>query len=159
MEKKITELNNLYEPALATIELLCKTLNSKKIDYKLGFYNNHEIKVNNQFVKEFYPIPVISCKTNNIDIDIGIDLANDNNYIGFIELTLSKKDILSFDFYKLDSFDFEVYGLEDYLDDYYFGDLEKTKELINYSTEKKFHIGINIKNINQIKTFIQKIRG
>lgn len=155
MKKKISELNLLYEPAIKTIELICKTLKSKKIDYKLGFYNNHEIKVDNKFVKEIYPIPVISCNVNNIEMDIGIDIAIDNNYMGFIELTLNKKDILNFDFDKLNGFGFEVYGLENCLEDYYFGDLEKTKEFIRQSTEKNFHIGINIKNIKQIKNFIE----
>lgn len=159
MKNKISKLNNLYQPTMDTIALICKILNTKKLNYKLGFYNNHEIKVDNQFIKEIYPIPVVSCKANNIDIDIGIDLATDNNYIGFIELTLSKKNILLFDFNKLKNYDFEIYGLDNYLEDYYFGDLEKTKELINHSTEKKFHISINIKDINQIETFIEKIRG
>lgn len=157
MEKKINELNNLYQSALDMVESVCNVLNSKNFDYKLGFYNNHEIKFKNQFIKEIYPIPVVSLKINKFEIDIGFDVATDIDYIGFSEFTLDKKDILDFDFNALKNFQFEIYGFENYLEDYYFGDIIKTKQLISQSKETKFHIGVNIASLDQIEDLLKAL--
>ena len=127
MEKKIIEINNIYKNSLDIIDKICDFLSFKQLSYKLGFYNNHEIKIKNKFIKEIYPIPVVSFKINKSEIDIGIDVVNDDSYIGFIEFTLSKSDILSFNFDKLKDYIFEVYGVENYLEDYYFGNVENMK--------------------------------
>ena len=135
-------------------EIILNILNSKSIECSLGFYNNHEIKIKNRFVKEIYPIPVISCKIHKVEIDIGFDVVSDH-YLGFLELTLSKRDILNFDFSKFNNLDFEIYGFNNYLEDFYFGNVENAKQTISKSEENKFHIGINISNINQMKNILK----
>ena len=60
---------------------------------------------------DYYPIPVISIK-GYCDIEIEID-----------EITISTKlkynDALNFDYSKIMHYDFEMYGVKDYLKDYY----------------------------------------
>lgn len=156
MKRKIDRLNKLYQPVIEKIDSISKILESKQVKYNFGFYNNHEIKVKGQFIKEIYPIPVISFRLNNVETDIGIDLTTSSDYIGFVELTLNKREILLFDFKKLDDCNFEIYGFDNCLEDFYFGDLNKTQELISKSKEKKFHIGILASNVEHIKQLISK---
>jgi len=156
MEIKINELNNIYEPALKDINFLTEMLKNNNIEFILYFFNNHQIKINNKYIKELYPIPVVSCKIKNIEFDLGVDIIKTNSYVGFVEITLNKKDILNFNFDKLKDFVFEIYGVDNCLTDYFFGDLLKTKTLIRQSVEKYFHIGIDIKSINQFEIIIER---
>lgn len=154
MEEKIKEANKLYKPTLDIVEKFCNDLKLRKIGYTLGFYNNHELKIGKVFIKEFYPIPVVSLKINKYEIDIGFDIVTDKDYIGFIELTLDKEKVLNFDYDKIKEFNFEIYGYENYLIDYYGGDVENTKRLIHNSNEIKFHIGFNISKFSQVKVIL-----
>ena len=157
MKNKIKKFNKIYLPAMKNINLTSELLNKNKIKHKLGFFSNHEVKVGKNFVKELYPIPVISCKINSIEVDIGFDIATSVNYIGFFELTLNKNDILQLEFEKILTYNFEVYGYKNCFEDYYFGDLTQTKELISKSPEKKFHVGLKIENSNQVHTILSDV--
>ena len=159
MEELIINLNKLYSTVLNKVNILCEYLKSNEVPYKVGFYNNHEIKINNHFVKEIYPIPVVCIVVDNIEIDIGFDLVNNKDYIGFIELTFNKDGILNFDFSKLDEIDFEVYGYNDYIKDYYFGNIEQMKQNINKSNENKFHVGFKISSIEQSQNLLSILRS
>lgn len=151
---EINELNKIYKKTLDITEMVGKDLSNSKIRHKMGFYNNHEIKQKYCFVKELYPIPVISCKISDINIDIGFDIITTPNYMGFLELTLSKNKILNLDFDMLKNINFDIYGFKNFKEDYYFGDIKKAKQMIMSSKESKFHIGIEFSNINELKELL-----
>ena len=155
----IQELNKIYQKALENAEVVCNDFSVCNIKHKVGFYNNHEIKGENGFIKEIYPIPVISCIINNIKIDIGFDVISTTNYMGFLELTLRKTEILDFNFNKLKNFKFEIYGFKNFKDDYYWGNIEKTKLMIKNSKEIKFHIGIDFSSLQELKELLEIIKN
>lgn len=155
MKRKINKANKIYKPVLVIVKKFCDELKQRKVDYTFGFYNNHEIKIGKNFIKEVYPIPVVSLKINECEVDVGFDIVTDKNYIGFIELTLEKEKTLKFDYNKIKEFNFVIYGYENYLTDYYNGDIESAKQLILNSTETKFHIGFNISKFSQIMNILK----
>ena len=70
-----------------------------KIDIKIGYE------------MEYYPIPVISI-IDYCDIEVGIDKLS-------ISAKLSKVEAEVFDYSLLEKYEFEAYGIEHYLDDFY----------------------------------------
>lgn len=60
---------------------------------------------------EYYPIPVISI-IDYCDIEVGIDKLS-------ISAKLSKVEAEVFDYSLLEKYEFEAYGVEHYLDDFY----------------------------------------
>ena len=157
MKDKIYKLNKLYEPIIKNIELISRWLVWHKIDHSLGFYNNNKTRIGKELLNKIYPIPVIFCKLNNLKVDIGLDLATNETYLGFIKFTLNKKEVLSFDFDLLKDFDFKVYGIDYYKDIFYWEHLKKSKSKIKESKETRFRVNIDISALNQIKTFIEKM--
>lgn len=129
-------LNSIYEPLHKRVTAILNEL--KKLDYDViwGYYGFHSVKIKDEFTTEFFPIPVITVK----DIcDIGIDLDSI-----FIEGKLERDAALKFDFSLLQDYNFEVYGVNDYLKDFYNKNLDivNIPERIRESTEKE--IGIQI---------------
>lgn len=157
MQDKVNELNNLYIPILKEIENIRQFLGSKCIDHALGFYNRNSIKINNKITSEIYPIPVITCKLNNIDIAIGLDLAVNVNYIGFVRFTFSKESLLCFNFNILRDFSFELYGYSYINTNFDFKNIEQELIKIQESKETQFKIKISISNTNQIKDIINRL--
>ena len=84
----------------------------KLLQCAYGFYNGHYHKntVGN-YEMDYFPIPVISVKGL---CDVEIDL----NQIS-ITTKLTRNKVLSYDFDKFKSYNFEVYGVENYLEDFY----------------------------------------
>ena len=76
MEKQINKLNSIYANVLKLAEEIGGELAKIGVKHKIGFYNNHEIKVGNKFIKEIYPIPIIYIKKGNVEVDIGLDLVS-----------------------------------------------------------------------------------
>ena len=157
MQDKVNELNNLYTPILEEIENIRQFLGSKCIDHALGFYNRNSIRINNKIISELYPIPVIFCKLNNINIDIALDLANNEKYIGFIRFSFSKKDLLCFNFNLLSDFYFELYSYS-YINTHFdFENIEQELIKIQESKDTQFKIKVSISNTNQIKDIIKRL--
>lgn len=157
MQDKVNELNNLYIPILKEIENIRQFLGSKCIDHALGFYNRNSIKINDKITSEIYPIPVITCKLNNIDIAIGLDLAVNVNYIGFVRFTFSKESLLCFNFNILRDFSFELYGHSYINTNFDFENIEQELIKIQESKETQFKIKISISNTDQIKDIINRL--
>lgn len=157
MKDKIDELNNLYIPVLEKIEQVRKCLGSHRIDHALVFLNNHHIKIDNELECIQYPIPTIICKINGIQTKIGLDLATDKHYIGFIKFTLGKEELLSFNFDALRSFRIGIYGFYYYQELVDFEDLEKIKQNAINSQESVLYIKTRISSITQIENIIDKM--
>lgn len=128
-------LNGIYKPLYEKTRFIYDKLKEKGYIVSYGWFNMHSVKHNDKFVIEYYPIPVI--KVYNMG-DIGIDMDSI-----FIECTLSKENSLKFDFNELtDKYTVEVYGTDDYMNDYYNKnlDIENLKSRINLSNEKQLKV-------------------
>lgn len=115
----------------------------------------HSLKYGDDFITEYFPIPVLSVKGVG---DIGLDLDQI-----FIETTISKEKALNLKLDKLNEYNIEVYGVSDYLIDYYQPDLEIEvyKEKILKSIEKEFHFTIYLPqgiSIDEIINVIHNLR-
>lgn len=105
-------LNTVYEPIYKYIQSFFKVLTLQEgYDCKWGFYNNHSIKKNGVWETEHYPIPVI---TIHEICDIGFDIDRT-----FVECKIKREKALEFQWKLLLDYRFEVYGAEDYLNDFY----------------------------------------
>ena len=112
-----------------------------------GYYNGHYHKnIAGNYEPDYFPIPVISIK----DLcDIEIDL----NQIS-VTTKLTRDKALCYDYEKIKSYNFEIYGVENYLDDFYVagdtisGMIEKIKasneENVFFSFYFPFEVSANI---------------
>lgn len=150
---KINDLNQVYEPLYRLAKVLIEEL--KNLDYTTtwGYYGFHSVKHNGDFITEYFPIPVIT--VDNI-CDIGLNL----DHI-FIEGKLIREDGLSFDYSKLESYNFEVYGIEEYTLDFYDKNdgVSSINQNINNSTEDEIGISILIDNIDMISSVIDIVKN
>ncbi len=157
MKNKINELNELYEPSLEKIERIRKVLFKKCIDNAILFTNNHHIKIGDEIESVKYPIPNIICKLDGVKTKIGIDLATDLDYIGFVKFTLNKQQFKTFKFDAIKHFKFEVYGF--YFCEYYdnIKDLDNLKTNVANSTETTLNIKIKVSKIDEIISIINSL--
>lgn len=154
--KTIQQLNDIFEPLHKKFKELKSILKEHDFNcYKAGWYNMHSVKYNDDFINEYFPIPVLSVEGVG---DIGINL----DYI-FIETIISKEkaELLRLDYFT--DYSIEIYGVEDYLKDYYQPNIEKEiyKEKICKSCEKEFHFTINLLgyiSVDEIINIIFKLR-
>lgn len=152
----VEQLNNIYEPLHRQFKELKLTLKKHDLSYSsAGWFNMHYIKYNDKFINEFFPIPVLSVKGVG---DIGLNL----DHI-FIETTISKEKALNLQLDKFNDHNIEIYGVTDYLTDYYQPNLEIEvyKEKIQESNEKEFHFTIYLPqgiSMDKIINVIFKLR-
>ena len=108
------ELNDFYRILYNKAQRLRKPFISAPGKYKckMGFYHGHYSKNDEgNYEMEYYPIPVISI-IDYCDIEVGIDKLS-------ISAKLSKVEAEVFDYSLLEKYEFEAYGVEHYLDDFY----------------------------------------
>ena len=149
---KRSQLNEIYK----NLDVKAQEL-GKLLQCAYGFYNGHYHKntVRN-YEMDYFPIPVISVKGL---CDVEIDL----NQIS-ITTKLTRNKVLSYDFEKVKSYNFEVYGVENYLEDFYAvgdtisGMIEKIKESkeesVFFSFYFPFEVSANI--VSEFVNFIGK---
>lgn len=147
MNKK--DFNEVYKKLeLKSKELIVPFKESHELFYyKVAYYNGHYHKDNDgNYKMDYYPIPVISIK-GYCDIEIEID-----------EITISTKlkynDALNFDYSKIMHYDFEMYGVKDYLKDYYVKGNTVKKLLYNIKCSKENEIGVSFKFDKNIESEI-----
>ena len=113
MSEKRDALNRIYEPlSLRLQELMAGLKMCGEFKLSSGFYNNHSYKNEaGEYVADCFPIPVVSVEgLCDIEIDIeGISITS----------KLTKENALTFDCSKVQCSRLEIYGVEDYLTDYY----------------------------------------
>lgn len=106
-------LNEIYKPLIAKSDKLFNMLNAiyhKKVS--LGFYNNHFYKnENGEYLPDYFPIPVVSIE-NFCDLEFDLDCIS-------ITTKLKKDDAIKLDYSKISKYIFEIYGVNEYLTDYY----------------------------------------
>ncbi len=79
---------------------------------KLAWYNGHYRRQDDgSFAMDHFPIPVVEVK-GCCDIEINLDSVT-------VSARLRREDALSFSYEKLSEYEYEIYGVEDYLGDLY----------------------------------------
>lgn len=134
---KINTLNEIYIKLQEEKGIITEYLDSEFYDYMVGYFPYHSFKENDEFYLEYYPIPVITLSKR---LDIGIDV----NQI-FFEMKLSREEACTFDYNELAMYHFEVYGIEDYYNDFYLEDnIEAITTNIENSIEQEVGLSILI---------------
>ena len=77
----------------------------------VGWYNGHYRKgESGTYEKDYYPIPEVTIPAL-CDVEIGLDGIT-------VTTKLTRSAALSYDYAEIAAYDFEVYGVEDYLNDF-----------------------------------------
>ena len=121
-----SRLNEIYIKLDKKARALAKTFGCG-----FGWYNGHYHRgESGDYAPDYFPIPVVTVD-GVCDIEIDLDGIS-------VTTKLTKNAALSYDFKKLEAYSFEVYGEENYLDDFYIpgGTVEAMIEKISESTEK-----------------------
>ena len=106
----VNQLNDIYKPIWDRANEIGRELQESGYTITKGFFNNHSVKINDSFVTEFFPIPVIFVEGVG---EIGIDL----DYVWFVAVFPKEKALsLHYDSIARDN-KFEIYGSQDYLKD------------------------------------------
>ena len=123
-----SQLNEIYRILDQKARELSRFLNSSFAYYN-GHYHKNEV---GEYEMSCFPIPVLSLKGI---CDIEIDLDNVS-----VTTKLSRDSVLSYNFEKINSYSFEICGVENYLNDFYVaGDtISEMKEKIKGSKEENF---------------------
>lgn len=113
MNKELrNEINRTYDRLeMKQAEIVC-ALFHRIFKLESGWYNGHYHKGDNDhWIRESYPIPVISVN-GFCDIEIQFDKIS-------VSTKLKRSTVLTYSFEKFTGYEFEVYGVEDYLADFY----------------------------------------
>lgn len=109
---ELDKLNSFYKALEDRKNEIVSLLASYGCDFTVGYYNGHYSKrADGHYEIEFYPIPVISI-AGLCDIEINVMDTT-------ISTKLTKERAICFDYSQISGYTFEVYGVEDYLADYY----------------------------------------
>ena len=105
-------LNSIYQPLCEKSQEIKRRLEEAGFSITSGFYNSHYIKCQGEYVREYFPIPVLFVPGIG---DIGVDIDT-----VWVEITLPKEKAVVLDYPVLaGAYSMEVYGTEGYLDDFY----------------------------------------
>lgn len=126
------EMNNAYYRLEQKQREIVQALSCRLFELESRWYNGHYHKDDsNKWIRESYPIPVISVKSL-CDIEIGFDKIS-------ISSKLERNTVLTYSFEKFTGVEFEAFGVEDYLTDFYQpgGTLQDMKENIRSCNERE----------------------
>jgi hypothetical protein len=140
-----TIYNELNEDKTKILNYI-KTLN---LSVKVGYYPFNSFKDGESFFVEQYPIPVITIENK---IDVGIDV-----HQVFFEIKLERETAINFNYHVLSEYQFEVYGVKEYLNDFFDGNIDEIYRNIINSNEKEIGVSINIKKDKLLDTTKQVI--
>lgn len=156
MKNKILQLNKVYSSSLTIADKVLKLLQNRHVDCALCFHDQICSRIDDELVCRNYPMPVVICYLHNHKTQIGLDLVTTANYLGFIKFTLTKDEILKFNFDKLDGFDYNIYSTYDY-QNFNFKNLKETKYNIKNSKSCEFRIKIDFSSLNQVEEIIKRM--
>lgn len=105
-------LNEVYSGLEAKHDEIIHALRHRIFELKSDWYNGHYQKNHEgKWVRDAYPIPVITVK-GLCDIEIQFDRID-------VSTKLKRDAALAYSYDKLMDYEFEAFGVEDYLSDYY----------------------------------------
>ena len=113
MDKELLkEINSAYDHLEMKQAEITHALFHRIFELESGWYNGHYHKKDTgEWHRESYPIPVISVK-GFCDIEIQFDKIS-------VSTKLKRDAALAYSFEKFSEYEFEVYGVEDYLAEFY----------------------------------------
>lgn len=130
-------LNSVYEPLCIRTKKFCDSVKEQNIPFERGFYNHHTVRKGDSYFLEHFPIPVVTLKCLG---DFGFELDH-----VFFEAVIPRNKALELDFTGIArDFDFDVYGAENYLCDFYHAgmDVSCIRELILSSAETEICVSL-----------------
>jgi len=142
-------LNIIYQPLVKKAESIYNIVTEQYNKAFYSFYNNHFHKNEiGEYIVDYFPIPVISIE-NICDIEFDLDTIN-------VTSKLTKHNTVEFDYSKLNNFKFEIYGVNDYLTDYYTNDssLDQAIAKIGKSNETEFFFTFYFNNDTDEKALL-----
>ena len=112
MSREIEILRRVYDRLEACAAALLGALRAAGFSARMGFFNGHYRKDDSgQYRRDSYPIPELEVECL-CDVEIGPEEIT-------VSALLSREDALSLDPAALSGFDFQIYGAEDYLLDFW----------------------------------------
>ena len=154
--KRMQVLNSEYEPLRTHTHNMLKALTNSGFECEWGYFAQHSVRNGNEWFFEHYPIPVITIK--NV-CEIGFDINQT-----FIECKLKRNDSIAFDFSQFYGFTFEVYGVTDYLNDFYNAgqDINDIHAKIEKSDEKEIGVSLlfgYLESVENLMKAVNKLKG
>lgn len=132
------ELNEVYQKLESKMHEITTPFLSlhKGHPFTCGYYSGHYFKnPNGEYTMDYFPIPVISLE-KLCDIEIGLDNIS-------LSTKLPRDLALKFDYNKLCDYHFEIYGVEEYLEDFYTKGNPIQELISNISNSSEKEIGIS----------------
>ena len=144
-------LNKEYEPLRAHTHAVVKALKNSGFECEWGYFAQHSVRNGSEWFFEHYPIPVITIK--NI-CEIGFDIPET-----FIEFKLKREHAIAFDFSHLTGFRFDVYGVNDYLNDIYHSgqDIHDIAAKIEKSDELEIGISLLFGYLESVENLMEAV--
>lgn len=108
----------------------------KGFDFSCGYYSGHYHKnAEGKYVMDFFPIPVVTVK-GLCDIEIDLDKVS-------VSTKLRREVALNYSYEKLLGYEFEAYGVDEYLDDFYVKGNSYSELVENIASSKEKEIGFS----------------
>lgn len=108
----LNEINAAYYRLEMKQAQIVHALSHRIFEIQYGWYNGHYHRDDNgNWFRESYPIPVVSVK-GFCDIEVPFDKIS-------VSAKLKRNAALEYSFEKFSGYEFEAYGVEDYLADFY----------------------------------------
>ncbi|MBE5951221.1 MAG: hypothetical protein E7260_06445 [Lachnospiraceae bacterium] len=132
------ELNELYRELENRMHKIIAPFASlhKGYDFSCGYYSGHYHKnVEGKYMMDFFPIPVVTVK-GLCDIEIDLDKVS-------VSTKLRREVALNYSYEKLLGYEFEAYGVDEYLDDFYVKGNSYSELVENIASSKEKEIGFS----------------
>ena len=132
------ELNEIYRELENRMHKIIAPFTSlhKGFDFSCGYYSGHYHKgVDGNYVMDFFPIPVVTVK-GLCDIEIDLDKIS-------VSTKLRREVALSYAYKKLEGYEFESYGVDEYLDDFYVKGNTYSELVANIENSREKEIGFS----------------
>ena len=132
------ELNELYRELENRMHKIVAPFTSlhKGFNFSCGYYSGRYHKnAEGRYVMDFFPIPVIT--VNGLcDIEIDLDKVS-------VSTKLKREVALNYSYEKLSDYEFEAYGVDGYLDDFYVKGNTYAELVENITRSKEKEIGFS----------------
>lgn len=142
-------LNEAYSGLEEKHNEVIRALTHRIFELESGWYNGHYQKDSNgKWVRDAYPIPVVTVK-GLCDIEIQFDRIS-------VSAKLKREMALEYPFDKFMDYEFEAYGVEDYLSDYYHPgqSVQDLKDSIRASSEAEIGLSFLLpRDVTEQKIF------
>lgn len=132
------ELNEIYKKLENRMHRIIAPFTSlhKGFDFSCGYYSGHYHKnAEGKYVMDFFPIPVVTVK-GLCDIEIDLDKVS-------VSTKLRREVALNYSYEKLSGYEFEAYGVDGYLDDFYVKGNSYSELVENIASSKEKEIGFS----------------